>query len=269
MVTNRRGFTLAELLIVVAILGVLVSISIPIFSSQLERAREATDAANIRAQYAEVLSEAITTGASVNAGGAEKITLKQKQPGWQTSSIADSLQSIATVEGAPGTHAWVEYDAAAEITYIKFDGSGSGAGAGSSTNLLGNGFENWTPDNSTKNADGTVTLSASSNDSVLRIGGVDNYNDSKYKITLEPNQTYKLIVEVTKASGAEVNVNITNQNGNNTYLKNKLNTAGTFEYTYTHESGLDNDVRISLEVPRYQSIRGDTIIKSVKLVKVS
>ena len=47
--------SLAELLIVVAIIAVLVAISIPIFSSQLEKAREAVDAANIRAAYAEVM----------------------------------------------------------------------------------------------------------------------------------------------------------------------------------------------------------------------
>ena len=46
--TNKKGFTLAELLIVVAIIAVLVAIAIPVFTSQLEKAREATDAANIR-----------------------------------------------------------------------------------------------------------------------------------------------------------------------------------------------------------------------------
>lgn len=51
--TNKKGFTLAELLIVVAIIGVLVAISIPIFTSQLEKSREATDLANLRAAYAE------------------------------------------------------------------------------------------------------------------------------------------------------------------------------------------------------------------------
>ena len=50
---NKKGFTLAELLVVVAIIGVLVAISIPIFTSQLEKAKEATDAANFRAAYAE------------------------------------------------------------------------------------------------------------------------------------------------------------------------------------------------------------------------
>jgi prepilin-type N-terminal cleavage/methylation domain-containing protein len=49
---NKKGFTLAELLIVVAIIGVLVAISIPIFTAQLEKAREATDLANQRAAKA-------------------------------------------------------------------------------------------------------------------------------------------------------------------------------------------------------------------------
>lgn len=50
---KKDGFTLAELLIVVAIIGVLVAIAIPTFSSQLEKSRIATDEANVRAWYAE------------------------------------------------------------------------------------------------------------------------------------------------------------------------------------------------------------------------
>lgn len=46
---QNKGFTLAELLIVVAIIAVLVAISIPIFSKQLKKARFATNQANARA----------------------------------------------------------------------------------------------------------------------------------------------------------------------------------------------------------------------------
>ena len=53
---QNKGFTLAELLIVVAIIAVLVAISIPIFTTQLEKSREAVDAANLRAAYAEVMA---------------------------------------------------------------------------------------------------------------------------------------------------------------------------------------------------------------------
>jgi type IV pilus assembly protein PilA len=49
---NKKGFTLAELLIVVAIIAVLVAIAIPIFSKQLEKSREETDIANMRSAKA-------------------------------------------------------------------------------------------------------------------------------------------------------------------------------------------------------------------------
>ncbi len=44
----RDGFTLAELLIVVAVIGVLVAIAIPVFNKQLEKAREAYDIYTMR-----------------------------------------------------------------------------------------------------------------------------------------------------------------------------------------------------------------------------
>ena len=49
MKKNNKGFTLAELLIVVAIIAVLVAISIPIFTSQLRKARVAVNQDNARA----------------------------------------------------------------------------------------------------------------------------------------------------------------------------------------------------------------------------
>ena len=49
---NKKGFTLAELLVVVAIIAILVAVSIPIFTSRLEASREATDQANERAAKA-------------------------------------------------------------------------------------------------------------------------------------------------------------------------------------------------------------------------
>ena len=79
---NEKGFTLAELLIVVAIIGVLVAISIPIFTAQLEKAREATDAANLRAAYAEVSADAILNDGTTT----KKVPVDQKQTkgGWET-----------------------------------------------------------------------------------------------------------------------------------------------------------------------------------------
>ena len=45
---NKKGFTLAELLIVLAIIAILMAIAIPLFSNQLEKARISVDEANAR-----------------------------------------------------------------------------------------------------------------------------------------------------------------------------------------------------------------------------
>ena len=76
MVKNKKGFTLAELLIVVAIIAVLVAISIPIFMSQLEKSRESTDMSNIRVAYAEVMAEATADGLDHRS---KDISLEQKK----------------------------------------------------------------------------------------------------------------------------------------------------------------------------------------------
>ncbi len=65
---QSRGFTLGELLIVVAIIAVLVAVSIPVFQSQLEKSRKAVDLANERAAYGLARTEWIA------AGNAEAVT---------------------------------------------------------------------------------------------------------------------------------------------------------------------------------------------------
>ena len=69
---NKKGFTLAELLIVVAIIAVLVAIAIPVFTDQLYKAQHATDVANMRS----ALAEAVTTE-MLEANPDNQITVKK------------------------------------------------------------------------------------------------------------------------------------------------------------------------------------------------
>jgi len=52
---NKKGFTLAELLIVIAIIAVLVAIAVPVFNGAMAKAEHAADVANVRAAYAELV----------------------------------------------------------------------------------------------------------------------------------------------------------------------------------------------------------------------
>ena len=83
MKKNNKGFTLMELLIVIAIIVVLVAIAIPVFNAQLEKAREATDMANIRAAYAEVSADLIMNDEAEPSKDVEAV---QTKDGWQTKS---------------------------------------------------------------------------------------------------------------------------------------------------------------------------------------
>ena len=103
---NKKGFTLAELLIVVAIVAVLVAISIPIFSGKLNKAKVATNQANVRAAKAAAVADYLTDGETgnaeylydVNAGTIEK---KNAKSDVNDSMILQHIKVTVTV-GADG-----------------------------------------------------------------------------------------------------------------------------------------------------------------------
>ena len=69
---NKKGFTLAELLIVVAIIAILVAIAIPVFSTQLEGARKGVDQANARTAEALAVADYLVN----HSGSTEEVTYK-------------------------------------------------------------------------------------------------------------------------------------------------------------------------------------------------
>lgn len=100
-IKNNKGFTLAELLIVVAIIAALVAIMIPTFSGQIEKAREAADLANLRAAYSEASICFLNGADNGNAKIPDKtkmdvvtvdgVVLTQTQEGWKDADFASKL----------------------------------------------------------------------------------------------------------------------------------------------------------------------------------
>lgn len=92
---NKKGFTLMEMLIVVAIIAILIAIAIPTFASSLNKARVATDEANIRAGYASVMTDVLTDeNYSVEGGTAVTATYKLNKDGSVT-KITDKVTDAA------------------------------------------------------------------------------------------------------------------------------------------------------------------------------
>ena len=101
---NKKGFTLMEMLIVVAIIVILIAIMIPTFNGQLEKTREAADAANIRATYAELMVDYLNDGGEQT----DTVTLQQTGDGWANEELGKNLEQLAgedgTVEGEPSAN---------------------------------------------------------------------------------------------------------------------------------------------------------------------
>ena len=133
---KERGFTIVELLIVVAIIGVLAAISVPVFTGQLEKSREAADIANVRAAYAELMVKVADTDGNTDA---ITVGLNQKLSGWQTKlpitigGVAFNGTNTDNWIGTPGNNG------TCEVSYDKDKGAifnwsaGSGGGSGQQT----------------------------------------------------------------------------------------------------------------------------------------
>ena len=134
-VCDKKGFTLAELLIVMAIILILAAIAIPNFTDQLERARETADINAIRAAYSEAMTEHMLN--KDDNVGPITVKITQAKTGWKNTQAIDDLPftcSYATTsDGAPGNvDLYFHFnDAAATVkaqcTVNTTSGSGGGA----------------------------------------------------------------------------------------------------------------------------------------------
>lgn len=116
MKNRNRGFTLAELLIVVAIVGVLVAISVPIFNRHLESSREVVDLSNVRSAYSEVMAAVISED---DEHAVKVVTLKQKIEKWQSKDPV-TIAGITHSNNEGDTANWIGYPVAGgecEVSY--------------------------------------------------------------------------------------------------------------------------------------------------------
>ena len=109
---NSAGFTLAELLIVVAIIAVLVTIGITVFTDQVERSRESADLSNVRSAYGEVMAAALAGDPAAvdysNGVWYKTVELTQQKDDWQR-TMPVTIGSVTSTDtarwiGCPGSN---------------------------------------------------------------------------------------------------------------------------------------------------------------------
>ena len=74
--SKKKGFTLMEMMIVVAIIAILMAIIIPTFTNAMKNAKAATDEANLRAYYAEQMASAVLEDKDPTTIDGDKATIK-------------------------------------------------------------------------------------------------------------------------------------------------------------------------------------------------
>lgn len=114
--SKNGGFTMVELLIVVAIIAILVAVSIPMMNTALERARHAVDQANVRDAIGLASVEYVSDPDSFSAGTAVTYTyyVDKNSQGYlvkdgETASAGDeAVTPDCTCTGAPTSPLIVE-----------------------------------------------------------------------------------------------------------------------------------------------------------------
>lgn len=127
-IKNTKGFTLMEMLIVVAIIAILIAIAIPTFTAQLEKAREAADIANIRSTYSEAMV-AYLEGNGTAAVTKPTAKMTQTKKGWDSVEWPDYLGKTNIPEPTKGDTVTVTVDAEGKVSCAVTGAGGAGGGA--------------------------------------------------------------------------------------------------------------------------------------------
>lgn len=123
--TNKKGFTLIEMLVVIAIIAVLVAIIIPIVANSTDKAAAAANAANMRSYKAEIVTSYLSNDGKVEVNGAT-VTCSITAPAMkQVKAGAATCNEVAAGQtpGSSGASGWVlTYNAANSDFVLTYDG---------------------------------------------------------------------------------------------------------------------------------------------------
>ena len=104
MQRKDKGFTLIELIVVIAILAILVGLLAPSYTKYVERSRESTDLANVRTAYDEMMA-AINLDGEDSKNATQVVQLKQKIYDWQSAETI-TIAGISHTVGDGDTKNW-------------------------------------------------------------------------------------------------------------------------------------------------------------------
>ena len=125
--SDKRGFTLAEMLIVIAIIAILIAIAMPVFTSQLRSARLAADHANIRAAYTWAQSANLMGSADLDGDG----EIEAGETSGTYSPTTVYFHRDGTISNVEGNNCYT-----LQVT-AKGDECGESAGCGKDTHVQG------------------------------------------------------------------------------------------------------------------------------------